>query len=1668
MNGNSRTKENFVGKAAIALMATFAAIAIALSFAAPAKAYAMPEEIHGSAYIHCTNPGQTNNDGNVFDVTLSYSGRSYSGFTGYCQDYGMPYPADGWYDYTATWVTSCNFPNHASWGAHYDVLIDSSGATPHPQCVYTTGPCQRVGGLDTAFNPLGDIDLQKASSNPSVSDGNPCYSLAGAVYGVYRSDSDARSDSNRVASLVTNDSGYAKAANVEPGNYFVREVSPAKGYGLDNSANNPYTVYVAPGSTGRVNGNQGGIVYDAPQNDPAVMFVGKIDYDTNSDMPQGSASLAEAEYTVKYYAGYFDGNNLPNISAKTWVFKTNSKGYALLSERYLVSGDALYLDAGGIPIIPLGTLTIQETKAPEGYLLGDAPLYVEQITSEGNIPEVGTYNAPKDPERVMRGGIAIVKHDSVTGAKAQGDASLSGISFEIVNSNENAVVVDGRTVQPGEVCAEITTDSNGEAKTASDLLPYGTYTVREKSTNDSMLNTSRAQTVKVEEDGVVVPVADAYSDDVVRGGLTFEKLDKETKDNWPLEAGGSDLSATFEITNESAASVQVNGRLYQKGEVVYTGKAEKTDGGWVFETAADLLPYGTYSIKETAPGTGYEQSEQAFTFEVRENGELVDLGARTFENQIVRADVKWQKKDDSTGSKMAGVAFLVRSQTSGEAHVIVTDENGIVDTSANRGDANANDAALTGASMADWAVDESKLDASNGVWFGKTHAGGITAEDGSLGALPYDSYDVIELPCKANEGRQLIADTLVVGRSDDRGLVDFGTLDDVEPHIHTNAYDGSSGNPYDNEVNSDDEAWIADKVSWEDFIPGREYEFTAEAHWADNGEIVKDASGNEVRAVKKVKADSKAGSVVMGLEFDGTGIEDGRKIVVYEYAKYEGREVAKHEDASDAEQTVSMRAPAIGTTAKSADASKTVKLDPESKVVDAIGYTGLRPGAAYTATLELVDGNGDAVTDAAGNPVKAQKRFTADASGSGTVDVEAVFDATKLDDGTKIVCFETVTKDRTGNTVAEHKDLSDEGQTLTTAKPKVGTTLTDEATGGHTAVVDDAMTLVDSVEYWNLEADGRVYEMRGALMLVTAGDDGEESVEPLKDANGEAVTATREFVPDTPHGFVEIRFDLNGLNLPDNAKIVAYETLARANAELASHKDPADEGQTVIATKPKIGTTLADDEGAKTVPSSASMRLVDTVSYSGAKVGAEYALRATLNVVTEGDDGEVAVAPLLDADGGQVAGEAAFTAQHDSGAVDVEMTFDGSSLPHGAKLVCFESMTRSGTEIASHEDASDEGQTVEVASPEVTTGVRDALDGDQTVVADKEAKVIDTATYENLIKGGSYTAIGMLIDKSTGLPAYVSEDEDGSAKLYKEILAALGTDDEALAAYAEAKSADAEGTSWKATEVNFDALQAALSANAGALAKSGVFEKSFSPERADGSVELELAIDASKWIGAEEPAELVAYEFLVTGGKLVAVHADMDSAEQTFAVVPSKIGTTLTDSTDGDHTVLPSSDAALTDTVAYEDLVPGKEYELAGKLMDKSTGKPLMVGDKEVTASAKFTPNEASGAAKVEFELDTSSLDGKEIVAFETLTKDGTEVARHEDVSDANQTVAVDKLNGAKGKDYEKTGIDLLQRLLPFAALIAAGAGLAAWGVVKSRRAKAGAQDSGNAGGLFG
>ncbi len=325
----------------------------------------------------------------------------------------------------------------------------------------------------------------------------------------------------------------------------------------------------------------------------------------------------------------------------------------------------------GSDVLSYGTYEVRESQTNESMLLTWQSETV-QVRQNGHSVSVTAV------DEVERGGLSVEKQDTITGSTPQGDTNFEGITFEIINNSRNPVMVEGQKYQPGEVVKTLVTDSEGKASTADDLLPYGEYILHESATNESMLLTAPDQTVLVEDDGVIYEFT--MADEVVRGGVLIEKRDLESGLLTPL--GGASLDGTlFEITNKSVNAVYVSGALYQPGEVCAT--IEVVDG--IAQTDARALPYGSYQMVESKPGEGYLHTDQVVrSFQIRQDGQVIEFrdGDAAY-NQVVRGDLQFIKVGEGGEANMgrfANVAFKLISETTGEEHIVVTDENGEVRT----------------------------------------------------------------------------------------------------------------------------------------------------------------------------------------------------------------------------------------------------------------------------------------------------------------------------------------------------------------------------------------------------------------------------------------------------------------------------------------------------------------------------------------------------------------------------------------------------------------------------------------------------------------------------------------------------------------------------------------------------------------------------------------------------------------------------------------------------------------------------------------------------------------------------------------------------------------------------------------------------------------------------
>lgn len=302
----------------------------------------------------------------------------------------------------------------------------------------------------------GNLDIIKSSANAEITNGNSNYSLQGAVYGLYQG-------GKEVGRATTDKNGKISFTNLKKGNYTLKELTAPKGYALDITT---YNVTVESGKTVTKR------VTDYPQSDPVTILLGKVDAETNANKPQGTATLEGAEFTVKYYAtqSSTDPATSGHKAVRTWVLKTNEDGKTAFVDRLQVSGDEFYKDSTGANTLPLGTITIQETKAPKGYLL-NSEVFVRQITSKGTAEGVQTYNMPTVPEIVQKGIIELQKVDSETQKNdAQGAASLEGAVYDIFLKSEYQA---GDNTESASYRQTLTTDEEGKAKSTE--LPLESF-----------------------------------------------------------------------------------------------------------------------------------------------------------------------------------------------------------------------------------------------------------------------------------------------------------------------------------------------------------------------------------------------------------------------------------------------------------------------------------------------------------------------------------------------------------------------------------------------------------------------------------------------------------------------------------------------------------------------------------------------------------------------------------------------------------------------------------------------------------------------------------------------------------------------------------------------------------------------------------------------------------------------------------------------------------------------------------------------------------------------------------------------------------------------------------------------------------------------------------------
>ena len=468
----------------------------------------------------------------------------------------------------------------------------------------------------------GNLSIMKKSANPEITDNNPCYSLKGAEYGVYKTEADAKNDKNKVDTLIIGtydnterNKNWSNEIKLDPGTYYVKETKAPKGYGLNPKV---VPVVIEAGKNTWI-GDKTDDFVDYPQSDPIPIVLGKVDKETNKNKPQGSASLEGAEFTVKYYKGLYDEDPAKSgqTPARSWVLKTDKDGYSELSKDYKVSGDDFYYASNGDPTFPVGTITIQETKAPTGYFINNE-IFVRKISTSGSTEIVQTYNQPEVLEKVIKFDIkkvqvgtttpvsgAVFLHTKPDGTTEslttdeKGEITITGLETGIHKIKESKAP-DGYQLNTNEVVFEVESGT-GKIKFTSDSNSLVTQGVEDSgdgyATFADMVNPFDLKITKTNEHGKVLKGAEfnLYSDKDCTKVVDTQVSDE----NGVLSFKGLKVETTYYFKETKAPKgyripVDENGKPY-----VHSVYVKATPQNNAFDFTIDETKYDTSNTSGT-------------------------------------------------------------------------------------------------------------------------------------------------------------------------------------------------------------------------------------------------------------------------------------------------------------------------------------------------------------------------------------------------------------------------------------------------------------------------------------------------------------------------------------------------------------------------------------------------------------------------------------------------------------------------------------------------------------------------------------------------------------------------------------------------------------------------------------------------------------------------------------------------------------------------------------------------------------------------------------------------------------------------------------------------------------------------------------------------------------
>lgn len=483
---------------------------------------------------------------------------------------------------------------------------------------------------------LGSLSITKSSGNTLYTDGNNCYSLEGAEYTVYRDEK----MTDVVGTIKTDASGKGTLENLQAGEYYLKETKAPKGYTVANEL----TKFSIAGDATVEKSVQDGAKYT---NDPIV--VQKVDKDTGLPKAGGGATLAGAEFQIAYYAGQYTKDNLPEKPTRVWNVKTDENGLINLgdakeaTEKYLVKdgSDEFFVDQNGKVAFPLGTVTIKETKAPEGYLIQDA-------NNDGVDDDVVLYNIDNnnaDDTNIVSVDLHSTKKEQIV----RGNAKWTKV---VTDSN-------GSDSKPlSNVVFKVTSKTTGETH----------YVVTDKDgvvdTSKGAKETANKNDVAVSSDGTVDESKLDATSTAWFSGYSNDDLAKAPKATETDAANTNSATPTSVAENNAAAATTADNQPVANNGT--TANTKKSEG---------MLPYDTYTVEEIRTSANEDVTDMAhFDMTVSENGVTVDQGTVVNKHKATKSVYKTGDEGVNPELLVAGGVLIVAG-VAGATYVLTRKKN---------------------------------------------------------------------------------------------------------------------------------------------------------------------------------------------------------------------------------------------------------------------------------------------------------------------------------------------------------------------------------------------------------------------------------------------------------------------------------------------------------------------------------------------------------------------------------------------------------------------------------------------------------------------------------------------------------------------------------------------------------------------------------------------------------------------------------------------------------------------------------------------------------------------------------------------------------------------------------------------------------------------------------